>query len=92
MQFLTSNLLPNESKINKTTEPLLNDHLDNAEDNEHTACALQGVVFMDDELGWCIITNWGVDYAINIVYYTPVASTDPAADEHHASMFEILAY
>jgi hypothetical protein len=46
---------------------------------------------MDDELGWCIITNWGVDYTMNIEYYTPVASTDPAADEHHASVFEILA-
>jgi hypothetical protein len=60
------------------------------ENHEDTACRLQGMVFEDEELGTCSITNWGVDNGIPILYYAPVDSTDPAEDEQHASLEEIL--
>jgi hypothetical protein len=58
--------------------------------NEETACKLQGMMFDDEELGTCKITNWGVDYGSLILYYAPVDSTDPAEDEQHVALEEIL--
>ena len=86
-----SMIYPELSSIIGPTEPLGDEQLANAEDNEYTACALVGLVFMDEELGWCIITNWGVDYGTNIVYYTPVTSMGSASEEQNASLQEILA-
>jgi hypothetical protein len=58
--------------------------------NEETACRLQGMVFEDDKLGTCTITNWGVDYGSLILYYAPVDSIDPAEDEQHVALEELL--
>jgi hypothetical protein len=79
------------SKIGPT-EPLPYQLLRDAADDETTACALQGVVFMDDDLGWCTISNWGVDYGTNIIYYTPIECDDPAVEEQHASLYEVLSW
>jgi hypothetical protein len=73
------------------TEQIPFEHIEAASDDEATACRLQGLVFLDDELGWCVITNWGVDYGVNIIFYTPVHAMDPVTEEHHASLSEILA-
>ncbi len=43
-------------------------------------------------LGWCTITDWGVDHGTNIVFYSPVGSLDPVADEEHASLAEVLIW
>ncbi len=69
----------------------LPEHLRHAKDNEEAAWDLQGLVFQDDELGWCTSTDWGVDHGINIVFYSPVGSLDPVADEEHALLAEVLA-
>ena len=74
------------------TEPISSKELDEAGDNEVTACALQGMVFLDDQLGWCMVTNWGVDFGTNIIYYAPVATDNLGDDEHHASLSEVLAW
>jgi hypothetical protein len=65
--------------------------LEDAADDEFTACSVQGLVFHDEELGWCIVTNWGVDYGTNIIYYTPITSTNPAIDEQHVALSEFLS-
>ena len=41
-----------------------------AADDEATACGLQGMIFHDSDLGMCVVTNWGVDYGTNILYYS----------------------
>jgi hypothetical protein len=70
----------------------LPEYLCHAKDNEETAWDLQGLVFQDDELGWCQITDWGVDHGTNIVFYAPVGSLDIEADEEHASLAEVLTW
>ncbi len=70
----------------------LPEYLQHAKDNEDTAWDLQGLVFQDDELGWCTITDWGVDHGTNIVFYSPVGSLDPVASEEHASLAEVLMW
>ncbi len=72
------------------TESLPCKRFDDAEDNEATACAVQGLVFHDEELGWCTVTNWGVDYGINVIFYAPVECIDPGYEEQHASLAEFL--
>ena len=67
-------------------------YLCHAKDNEEAAWDLQGLVFQDEELGWCTITDWGVDHGTNIVFYAPVGSLDFAADEEHASLAEVLTW
>ena len=74
------------------TESIPCQQLDAADDDEATACALQGMVFHDDDLGWCTVTNWGVDYGTKIIFYAPVNSADPVSDEQHASLAEVLAW
>ncbi len=59
--------------------------LESAGDDEATACTIQGMVFHEQELGWSIVTNWGVDYGTNIIYYTSVNSVNPVTDEQHIS-------
>jgi hypothetical protein len=68
------------------------ERLETAVDDESTACSLQGMVFPDDELGWCFVTNWGVDYGTTILFNAPVSSTDLAADEQHVSLSELLGW
>ena len=70
----------------------LPEYLRHAKDNEEAAWDLQGLVFHDDELGWCTITDWGVDHGTNIVFYAPVGSIDIGADEEHASLAEVLTW
>jgi hypothetical protein len=70
----------------------LPDYLQNAKDNEESAWDLQGLIFHDDELDWCRITDWGVDHGTNIVFYSPVESTTPETDEEHASLSEVLTW
>jgi hypothetical protein len=67
-------------------------YLESAEDNEEAAWDLQGLVFHDDELGWCTITGWGTDHGVNLVFYTPVGSSNPKDDEEHASLSEVLSW
>ncbi len=50
------------------------------------------MIFHGDELGWCTITDWGVDHGTNIVFYSPVNSKNPEADEEHASLSEVLTW
>jgi hypothetical protein len=63
-----------------------------AVDDEVTACKLQGMMFHDDELGWCTVTNWGVEYGTTILFYSPVALSNPVEEEHHASLAEVLTW
>jgi hypothetical protein len=77
--------------LNMTVEALP-EYLCHAKDNEEAAWDLQGLVFQDDDLGWCTITDWGVDHGTNIVFYAPVGSLDIGADEEHASLAEVLTW
>ena len=70
----------------------LPDYLKDVKDNEESAWDLQGLIFHDDELCWCTITDWGVDHGTNIVFYSPVDSENPEADEEHASLSEVLTW
>ena len=67
-------------------------YLESAEDTEETAWDLQGLVFHDDELGWCTVTGWGADHGTNIIFYAPSTTTDLVADEEHASLAEVLSW
>jgi hypothetical protein len=69
---------------------VLPEYLERMEDTEEAAWDLQGVIFPDEELGWCIITGWGSDHGTNLIFYAPVGSQDPMADEEHASLNDIL--
>jgi hypothetical protein len=68
----------------------LPEYMERLEDNEEAAWDLQGMIFSDGDLGWCIITGWGSDHGTNLIFYAPVDSQDPVADEEHASLTEIL--
>jgi hypothetical protein len=70
----------------------LPEYLGSARDNEESAWDLQGLIFHDEDLGWCKISDWGVDHGTNIVFYAPVGSQDPEAEEEHASLAEVLAW
>jgi hypothetical protein len=45
------------------------------EDNEQGACFLQGTLFYDEELEWCMVSGWGLECGLSIVFYSPVASS-----------------
>ncbi len=49
--------------------------------DETGACALQGVLFQDDELSWCRITGWGIESGTIIVFYLPVNAKDAVMKE-----------
>jgi hypothetical protein len=72
------------------TELIPYEQLGTATDDESSAWMLLGMLFLEDELGWCIVTDWGADFGTNIVYYVPVNATDHASEEHHASVSEVL--
>ncbi len=79
-------------------QQLTPEDLRNIEDNENGACALHSTPFLDEELGWCMVSGWGVECGLPIVYYSPVSSTntvtppDHTSEEHHASVREVLSW
>ncbi len=54
-------------------QQLTPEDLKNIEDNENGACALHGTLFLDEDLGWCMVSGWGVECGLPIVYYSPVS-------------------
>ena len=72
------------------TEPIPYEQFGTVSDDDSSAWLLLGMLFLEDELGWCIVTDWGADYGTNIVYYASVNTTDPASEEHHASVSAVL--
>jgi hypothetical protein len=79
-------------------QQLTPDDLKGIEDNENGACALHGTLFLDEDLGWCMVSGWGVECGLPIVYYSPISSTntvkppDSTSEEHHASVREVLSW
>jgi hypothetical protein len=63
--------------------------IQNAGSDEWAAWYLQGIIFYDEELGWCRIIGWGVECGVIILHYTSV--TDFSHEEHHSSLAEMLA-
>ena len=72
--------------------------LNHIENDENGACALHGTLFLDEELGWCMVSGWGVECGLPIVYYSPVSSANTVkppnstSEEHHASVREVLSW
>jgi hypothetical protein len=54
--------------------------MERLEDNEEAAWDLQGMIFSNGNLGWCVITGWGSDHGTILIFYAPVDSQDPVAD------------
>jgi hypothetical protein len=75
-----------------TLQEIAHQDIDNIKNDESGACYLHGTVFLDDELGWCRISGWGVDCGLPIVYYSPVGDDNSLEDEHHASLASILSW
>ena len=68
-----------QSLIPKLLGPLneiLLEHLDGISNDEDGACFLQGTLFLDEDLGWCMISGWGVECGSPIVFYLPVLEMD----------------
>ena len=65
-----------------------------AADTEETAWTIQGMIFQDEDIGWCEITGWDVDYGTIIVYYMPVGDNDMAREQHTslASLISLLKH
>jgi hypothetical protein len=68
----------------------LPEYLVHAADDEETAWAIQGMIFRDEDIGWCEVTGWDVDYGTNVIYYMPVGHKD-LADEQHTSLADLLS-
>ena len=72
--------------------------LNHIENDENGACALHGTLFLDEELGWCMVSGWGAECGLPIVYYLPVSSSNTVtppgheSEEHHASLQEVLSW
>ena len=49
--------------------------------NEKGACALQGMMFHDNDLSWCRITGWGIESGIIILFYSPVNANDAVIEK-----------
>jgi hypothetical protein len=85
--------LLNENKVVAVENPELNfgpveilpDYLKDASNNEETAWSIQGMIFRDDDFGWCEVTGWDVDYGVIVMYYMPVGQKD-LLHEHHTSL------
>ena len=71
---------------------LSDEDIEEIEDNESGACYLHGTLFYDDELDWCRVTGWGAECGTILIYYAPVTAIDPASDEHHASLKDVLIW
>jgi hypothetical protein len=69
---------------------VLPEYLIDAADNEETAWTIQGMIFQDEDVGWCKITGWDVDYGTIFVYYMPVGDKDMAR-EQHTSLASLLS-
>ena len=69
------------------------EHLDGISNDEDGACFLQGTLFLDEDLGWCMISGWGVECGLPIVFYLPVLEMDlDNVEEHHASLMDVLSW
>jgi hypothetical protein len=68
----------------------LPDYLKDASDNEETAWSIQGMIFRDDDFGWCEVTGWDVDYGVIVIYYMSVGQKD-LLNEHHTSLADLLS-
>jgi hypothetical protein len=75
-----------------TLQKIAQQDVDNITNDESGACYLHGTVFLDDELGWCRISGWGVDCGLPIVYYAPDGDGKSPEDEHHASLASVLSW
>jgi hypothetical protein len=75
-----------------TLQEIAQQDIDEMKNDERGACYLHGTVFLDDELGWCRISGWGVDCGLPIVYYSPVGDSNSREDEHHASLTSVLSW
>ena len=69
---ITGNSSKNRSKLSDLgLMESVPEYLACAEVTEETAWDLQGLVFYEDELHWCEVTDWGVDHGVIILFYTP---------------------
>jgi hypothetical protein len=66
--------------------------LDGISNDEIGASFLQGTLFFDEELEWCMVSGWGVESGSQIVFYLPLAEINTDAQEHHASLSEVIAW
>jgi hypothetical protein len=64
---------------------LSDEQLKEVTDDELGACYLQGTLFFDDKLEWCLITGWGVECGSTIVFYVPLTESGPNMVEQHTS-------
>ncbi len=70
---------------------MTSEQLDEVGNDENGACLLQGTLFQDAELDWCMVSGWGVECGLPIVFYIPIVEIDIAnATEHHCSMPEVM--
>ncbi len=60
-------------------------------DDELGACYLQGTLFFDDKLEWCVITGWGVECGSTIVFYVPLTESGPNMVEQHTSLSKMIS-
>ena len=80
------------------TKVIDSEDIDRIGNDEHGACELHGTLFHDDEMGWCMVTGWGAECGLPLVYYSPLSSsnlvskTDPTVEEHHATLAEVLSW
>ena len=63
--------------------------IDSIKSDETGACALQGLLFHDDEFNWCRITGWGIESGTIMVWYSPVSSQHTSMEDF-ISLDEIL--
>ncbi len=72
--------------------PICLDEIEKVGNVEWTAWSLQGALFHDSELEWCIIVGWGMECGIIIMhYYSPIDAVGSIGEEHHDSLDTILA-
>ncbi len=62
-------------------ELILDENLDSLKDNEIGACFLQGTLFYDEELDWCMVSGWGVECGSPIIFYMPIATMNSGGEE-----------
>jgi hypothetical protein len=70
---------------------ITDEQLQEVTDDELGACYLQGTMFFDDELEWCLITGWGVKCGSTIVFYAPLTESHTNRVEQHASLSHVIS-
>jgi hypothetical protein len=69
----------------------VNNWMNEVSNDENGACFLQGTLFQDAELDWCMVSGWGVECGLPIVFYIPIGEINITnAEEHHCSMSEVM--